>query len=243
MSARGPLTSRGLPRWVHRLLPPLRFAARETALRYGAGPSYGLPGQSATGVNRGADQPAAKKMRISTGVHILGGCNRFKHDLKAYLAHLGPDAPMKSLDDILASNKFHPSIEKALLASQAASDLPPDQNPKCQEVAENERRLAQGVLKTMDDAKLDVVVYPSWNFPPRLIGDLNTPHGNNSPRVAPPTGFPAITVPMGFARATLPAGIQILGRPWSESSLFRIAYSYEQATQHRRSPAATPPVP
>jgi amidase len=138
---------------------------------------------------------------------VLGGCNRFKHDLKAYLAHLGPNAPMKSLDDILASQKFHPSIEKALLASQAASDLPPDQNPKCQEVAENERRLAQGVLKTMDDAKLDVVVYPSWNFPPRLIGDLNTPHGNNSPRVAPPTGFPAITVPMGFARGTLPAGL------------------------------------
>jgi amidase len=173
----------------------------------------------------------------------LSGCNRFKHDLKAYLARLGPDAPMKSLDDILASQKFHPSVEKALLASQAASDLPPDQNPRCLEVAENERRLAQGVLKIMDDAKLDVVVYPSWNFPPRLIGDLNTPHGNNSPRVAPPTGFPAITVPMGFARGTLPAGIQILGRPWSEPTLFKLAYSYEQATQHRHSPATTPPLP
>jgi Asp-tRNA(Asn)/Glu-tRNA(Gln) amidotransferase A subunit family amidase len=172
----------------------------------------------------------------------LGGCNRFKHDLKAYLAHLGPDAPMKSLDDILASQKFHPSVEKALLASQAASDLPPDQNPKCLEVAESGRRLAQGVLKIMDDAKLDVVVYPSWNFPPRLIGDLNTPHGNNSPRVAPPTGFPAITVPMGFARGKLPAGIQILGRPWSEPTLLKIAYSYEQATHHRRPPASTPPL-
>jgi hypothetical protein len=39
-------------------------------------------------------------------------------------------------------------------------------------VAEIERRLAQAVLKTMDGARLDVVVYPSWNFPPRLIGDL-----------------------------------------------------------------------
>jgi hypothetical protein len=49
--ARGPLTSRGSPRWVHRLLPPLRFAARETRFATGRGPSYGLPGQSATGVN------------------------------------------------------------------------------------------------------------------------------------------------------------------------------------------------
>lgn len=172
----------------------------------------------------------------------LGACNRFKHDLKAYFARLGPNAPMKSLDDIIASQKFHPSVEKALLASQTASDLPPDQNPKCQEVTQNERRLAEGVLKAMDDAKLDVLVYPSWNFPPRLIGDLNTPHGNNSPRISPPTGFPAITVPMGFARGTLPAGLQILGRPWSESTLFKIAYSYEQATGHRRPPASTPPL-
>jgi amidase len=173
----------------------------------------------------------------------LGGCNRFKHDLKAYLARIGSGTPMRSLDDIIASQKFHPSVEKALLASQAASDLPPDQNPKCQEVTEIERRLAEGVLKAMDGARLDVLVFPSWNFPPRVIGDLNSPHGNNSPRVAPPTGFPAITVPMGFARTTLPAGIQILGRPWSESTLFKIAYSYEQATRHRRSPASTPPLP
>ena len=172
----------------------------------------------------------------------LGGCNRFKHDLKAYLARLGPDAPMKSLDDIIASQKFHPSVEKALLASQAASDLPPDENPKCQEVAKLQRRLAQGVLNAMDQAKVDVVVYPSWNFPPRLIGDLNTPHGNNSPRIAPPTGFPAITVPMGFTRNTLPAGMQILGRPWSEPTLFKIAYGYEQATRHRRPPTSTPPL-
>ena len=142
----------------------------------------------------------------------------------------------------MVSQKFHPSIEKVLLISQAASDLPPEQNPKCQEVAKLERRLAQGVLNAMDREKLDVLVYPSWNFPPRLIGDLNSPHGNNSPRISPPTGFPAITIPMGFTRSTLPAGLQILGRPWSEPTLFKIAYSYEQATRHRRPPASTPPI-
>jgi Asp-tRNA(Asn)/Glu-tRNA(Gln) amidotransferase A subunit family amidase len=75
-----------------------------------------------------------------------------------------------------------------------------------------------------------------------LIGDLNTPHGNNSPRISPPTGFPAITVPMGFARGTLPAGLQILGRPWSEPTLIKIGYAYEQATRHRRPPASAPPL-
>ena len=62
-----------------------------------------------------------------------------------------------------------------------------------------------------------------------MIGDLNSPHGNNSNRLAPPTGFPAMTMPMGFVHGTLPAGLQILGRPRSEPTLLKIGYAFEQA--------------
>jgi amidase len=168
-------------------------------------------------------------------------CNRFKQDLDAYLSQLGPLAPIKTLDDLVASQKFHPSIQKNLLDSQL--EAPAELNPKCQEAIESRRRLAQGVLREMDNARLDALVYPTWNNPPRLIGDLNTPHGNNSNRLSPPTGFPAFNVPMGFTHGTLPAGLQILGRPWSEPTLIRIAYGYEQATRHRRAPASTPALP
>jgi Asp-tRNA(Asn)/Glu-tRNA(Gln) amidotransferase A subunit family amidase len=168
-------------------------------------------------------------------------CNRFKYDIEAYLASLGPQAPMKNLAEILASQKFHPSIEKRMLDAQA--EPPPDRNPSCLAAEESGRRLARAVLETMDAGKLDALVYPSWNNPPRLIGDLNSPHGNNSNRLAPPTGFPAMTVPMGFVHGTLPAGLQILGRPWSEPTLIKIGYAYEQATLHRRPPASTPPLP
>jgi Asp-tRNA(Asn)/Glu-tRNA(Gln) amidotransferase A subunit family amidase len=168
-------------------------------------------------------------------------CNRFKYDLEAYLAALGPRAPVKTLGEILASQKFHPSIEKRMLDAQA--EPPPDRNPSCVAAEESGRRLARAVLEAMDAAKLDALVYPSWNNPPRLIGDLNTPHGNNSNRIAPPTGFPAMTVPMGYSHGSLPAGLQILGRPWSEPTLIKIGYAYEQATQHRRPPASTPPLP
>jgi hypothetical protein len=71
----------------------------------------------------------------------------------------------------------------------------------------------------MDELKLEALVDPSWNNPPRLIGDLNTPHGNNSNRLAPPTGFPAMTVPMGFTHKTCLPGLQLLGRPWSEPDI------------------------
>ena len=100
-------------------------------------------------------------------------CNRFKYDIEAYLAGLGPQAPVKNLDEILASQKFHPSIEKRMRDAQA--EPPPDRNPSCLVAEESGRRLARAVLTAMDKAKLDALVYPSWNNPPRLIGDLNTP--------------------------------------------------------------------
>jgi Asp-tRNA(Asn)/Glu-tRNA(Gln) amidotransferase A subunit family amidase len=87
---------------------------------------------------------------------------------------------------------------------------------------------------------VDAVVYPSWSNPPRKVGDLESPHGNNSPIIAPHTGQPAITVPMGFTHGNLPAGLQILGRMFGEPELIKFAYAYEQATRHRRPPARFP---
>jgi Asp-tRNA(Asn)/Glu-tRNA(Gln) amidotransferase A subunit family amidase len=168
-------------------------------------------------------------------------CRRFKFDINEYLARLGPSAPVKSLEEIIKSTKFHPSIEKRLIDRQAEPPLA--ENQWCIQAAENTRRLREAVQKAMDDAGVDALVYPTWAFPPRMIGDLNTPHGNNSPRLSPPTGFPAITVPMGFVHGSLPVGLQVFGRAWSEPTLIKIVYAYEQATRHRRPPASTPPLP
>ena len=171
-----------------------------------------------------------------------GGCNQFKYDLNRYLARLGDKAPMHSLDEIIKSRRFHPSIQARLESGQAADDVP-GQTAACLRRDEFRETLRAGVLKLMDAAELDALVYPTWSNPPRLIGDLNTPGGDNSQLFAPSTGFPAITVPMGYTRGgTLPAGLQWLGRPWSEATLLKLAYAYEQATHHRRPPAATPPL-
>jgi Asp-tRNA(Asn)/Glu-tRNA(Gln) amidotransferase A subunit family amidase len=55
--------------------------------------------------------------------------------------------------------------------------------------------------------------------------------------------MPAITVPIGFTHGTLPAGMSILGRSFTEPLLFKLAYSYEQATRHRQPPTAFGPLP
>ncbi len=169
-----------------------------------------------------------------------GTCGGFKYDINRYLAAQGDRVPVKTLADIVKSNRFHPSVQRRLEQAQDGTENGPE-TPACKAEADYREQVRAAVLKTMDAEKLDAFVYPTWSNPPRLIGDLNTPHGDNSQFFSPTTGFPAINVPMGYTRNnTLPAGMTFFGRAWDEATLIKLAYSYEQATRHRRPPASTP---
>ncbi|HET9011475.1 MAG TPA: amidase family protein, partial [Gemmatimonadaceae bacterium] len=172
---------------------------------------------------------------------LTGSCNQFKFDLEAWLARQGDRAPVHTVAEILKSRRFHPTIQPRLEAAQAES-LPPARNPGCRDRDEFRAWLRTAVTGMMDSLRLDALVYPTWSNPPRLIGDLNTPAGDNSQLFSPSTGFPAITVPMGYTRGQLPAGVTLFGRAWSEPTLIALAYSYEHATRHRRPPASAPPL-
>ena len=166
-------------------------------------------------------------------------CNPFRAHLEAYLESLGPGAPARTLAEILDGGDFHPSIESRLERAGAVEETP---EVECAEALAGAAALRSEVEALFRAESLDALAYPSWSNPPRLLGDLTTPDGNNSYQLSPPTGFPAVTVPMGFTPAGLPAGLQLLGAALGESTLFRIAYAYEQATEHRRPPEATPPL-
>ena len=172
----------------------------------------------------------------------IASCQGFKYDLNQFLAARKGRVPVNDLSEVVKGGKFHPTVRRQLeQAEQGAANGPG--TPECVAEATYRDQVRAAVLKTMDALKLDAYVYPTWSNPPRLIGDLNTPGGDNSQFFSPTTGWPAVQVPMGYTRGgLLPAGITFFGRAWSEPTLLGAAYSYEQSTRHRRPPPSTPPL-
>ena len=172
-------------------------------------------------------------------------CGRFRYDMHVYLSSLGDAAPITDVVQVLETGEYSDYVENSLRrAEESPLDVhPADRDPSCPDYLENEGRQAylDDLVIAMDAAGLDAVVYPSWLSPPAHIDRGREEYsGDNSQRVAPATGMPAITVPMGFTEDTHPAGLQILARPYAEGLLFRYAYAYEQGTLHRRPPEGFP---
>ena len=171
-----------------------------------------------------------------------GPCAPFKYEFNAWLAQQNDAVPVRSIDSIVRRNQFHPSIAQRLNFPPNA-DQNPDSIPSCQARHRTRDAVRAAVTSAMDRLRLDGLIYPTWSNPPRLIGDMTTPAGDNSQYFSPTTGMPAITVPMGYTRDdTLPAGLSILGRAFDEATLIKLAYGYEQATKWRKPPTSTPPL-
>ena len=165
----------------------------------------------------------------------------FKADLNAYLATLGPDAPVRTLAEIIEFNEQNAELEmpyfgqERMIASQA-------HGPLTDEVYLNAVRTIQranredGIDALVNEHQLDAIVAPTRDLPwttDHIKGDRLD--GGSSAGPAAIAGYPDISVPMGFVSG-LPAGVSFFGRAWSEPVLIRIAYAFEQATQHRKAP-------
>jgi amidase len=170
--------------------------------------------------------------------------NRWEHDFNEYL-ETRPEVTRQTMQEIFESGDYHPYLRPGLSRAIEVEDSPEafEDHPDYDEYVEATSNLQAAVLAAMDSAGVDVLVYPTFNYPPRLIGDLSTTYGANSGALSPPTGFPAFNVPMGYSFGELPAGLQMLGRPFDEAVMIEIAYGYEQATLHRRPPTSTPALP
>jgi amidase len=168
----------------------------------------------------------------------------FKADINAYLAGLGDATPMRSLADLIAFNEAHAAEEMPYFGQELflrAQEAGPLTDPAYQAALARNHRLSreEGIDAALRAHRLDALVLPTTN-PPTKIDLVNGSWSlGSSSRPAAMAGYPAITVPAGFARG-LPVGVTFIGAAFSEPTLIRLAYAFEQASQARRPPTFAP---
>ena len=168
----------------------------------------------------------------------------FKADLNAYLAALGPAAPARTLAELIDFNERNASDEMPYFQQErfvAAEAKGPLSDRRYLEALATARRLSrdEGIDRVMNAHELDAIIAPTGG--PAWVTDLvNGDHfGGASSNYAAVAGYPNISVPAGFV-VGLPVGVSFFGRAWSEPTLIRIAYAFEQTTEHRRAPRFLP---
>ena len=168
----------------------------------------------------------------------------FKADLNAYLVSLGPKAPVHTMKEIIEFNQKHVREEMPyfgqdiFIKSEAKGPL---SSPEYQKELEKCRTLsrAKGIDATIEKYKLDALMAPTGApaWPTDLVNGDHDTGGSSSPAAI--AGYPHVTVPAGYVFG-LPVGISFFGRAWSEPTLIKLAYSYEQATKVRKPPKFLP---
>lgn len=165
-------------------------------------------------------------------------CPVFKQDLERFLADYVKRDTIKTIEDVIRIGTTSDYARNGL-ESFRKSQLPENMEKDCGDPFTDLKRIAfrEAIEKVMDSLQLDALIYPSWNHPPALIERFQEDYkGDNAQVIAPHTGQPAFTVPMGFTAKGLPAGLQFLGQLWSEPTLLRLSYAFEQGTNHRKPP-------
>jgi amidase len=167
-----------------------------------------------------------------------------KADLNAYLATLGPTAPVRTLADVIAFNERERVREMPYFGQELfvqAEAKGPLTSPAYRKALATCRRLARtsGLDVVLAKHNLDAIVAPTGNpaWPTDVVnGDHFTGSSSTPAAVA---GYPSVSVPMGYAWG-LPVNLSFIGAAWSEPTLIRLAYAFEQITMHRKAPKFLP---
>jgi len=163
----------------------------------------------------------------------------FKDGLNRYLATLDSTIQVRSLKELIEFNKKDPVElkyfdQKIFIEADKKGDLSsPEYLNALKKMLKASRE--DGIDKVMNSNDLDALVAPTGSPAWKTDLVLGDHFIGGSSSLAAVAGYPAITVPMGFINK-LPVGISFFGRAWSEPVLIEIAYSYEQATRHRKRP-------
>jgi amidase len=174
-----------------------------------------------------------------------GGGSQFERiaAIDHYLARQGPGYPFKNAKELLSAAGDIPIRANDTAGLKNPKDL--DRDPEYRASLAGKEALREATIALMDKYRLDALIFPHKLVKPVQLGPRREREGTyRSNGLSPRTGLPAMIVPMGFTADGNPVGLEILGRPWSEPTLIKLASGYEAVTPHlRKLPPTTPPLP
>lgn len=167
-----------------------------------------------------------------------------RHDINSFLADR---LPGYSIEEMYKAKQIHPLLldpRLSLLKGIAEGPANPEADPEYFKRVVGRARFQRTILNVMGLRNLDAIAYPDVQVLPPLqeqlkggIWPFNELTFPTNTRIASQTGLPAISMPAGFTGEGLPVGLELVGKPYDEPTLIKLAYSLEQATHPRKPPA------
>ncbi|RXZ02194.1 amidase [Fictibacillus sp. S7] len=158
----------------------------------------------------------------------------FKKAIEDYLDTLSENRSVSSLKEIIDSNLCDASIKDELSKVLTLSM----DDPKYKKVLKERDEYRELLINKMDELHINAILYPTFKSPASYLGEQKWEDNNGD--LSAYSGLPAISIPAGFTQQGIPVGLELLARPFEETTLIEIAYSFEQHTNHRMLPAYTP---
>lgn len=146
-----------------------------------------------------------------------------------YLDSLESGAPIDTFAEFVEAGEYHPTLEEGLMAALGIES--PTDDPEYFERLYRRDQFIERLYDLMAANELDAFFFPHQK---QLVAEIGDDQLGRNGFLSSGTGFSSITVPGGFSEGGVPVGIEFLCRPFDESTLFELAYAYEQATQHRQ---------
>jgi amidase len=172
----------------------------------------------------------ADLLRDSSVINI-----EFPSDFREFLASR-EGVPVRSVEEIVKLGMYDSAMHERLALFLKA---PRKDSPEYRRALIKRDAIRAAVISAMEEHRVAALVYPTIRRKPARFGE---PQLGTNCQLSAASGLPALAVPAGFTDDGLPIGLDLLGRPWTESELLKLGYGWEQASTLRRPPFSTPPL-
>ncbi len=167
-----------------------------------------------------------------------------RYDIDNFLARRPGSHTVGELYD---SKRFHPRLDLFIaIAEEAPTD--PEEDPDYYRGLAAREEFRRAILNVMASQGLDALVYPNSQVLPPTREELDDWKWTvltfpTNALIAAQADLPSISLPAGFAEGGVPVGFELVGKPYGEAALLRLAYAYESEAGKRRPPGSAPALP